>query len=359
VQLGAISAFRGGVGALTAPLGGYLADRFPRRMVIVWTTIASALQASIFAILILAGHIELWHVYVLAFAGGVIQSFTQPARQAFVYDISTDETLLNAVTMNSVMQNVARIAGPPLAGMLIGFWGTGALFAVLAGTQLVAMGFTAMISNRTRQRRLDGGRGLSAALRDVVDGFRYTWKDRMVLGLMVVHAIPTLLVVPYLPFIAIVSKDVLHRGPEGYGQLASMAGWGSVLGLMMLTMLGNPRRKGLLMITGLTVYALMVLIFAVSHNFLLSMAALALCGLFSSFGFTLNNTLIQIATKNEYRGRVMSVWQLVAGLQPLGALPMGFLVQRYGPPIGLGSFMAAAFVAMLLFAVTFGSVRRA
>ncbi len=359
VQLGAISAFRGGVGVITAPLGGYLADRYPRRVVIAYTTVASAVQASVFAALILSGQIQLWEVYVLAFIGGIIQSFTQPARQSFVYDISTDETLLNAVAMNSVIQNIARIAGPPLAGMIIGFWGTGTLFAFLAATQLVAVGFTLMIGTRSRQQRIEGGRGVGSALRDVKDGFVYTWRDHLVLGLMVAQGIPTLLVFPYLPFLAVVAKDVLHRGPEAYGQLASMAGWGSVVGLFIFTAIGNPKRQGLLMIGCFTVYIVMVLIFSLSTNFALSLAALGMCGVFSSVAFTLNNTLIQVASKNEYRGRVMSVWQLVTGFQPLGALPMGFLIQQYGARIGLTSFMVAALVAYAIFAATFASVRRA
>jgi MFS family permease len=124
VQLGAISAFRAGVGTVTAPLGGFLADRYPRRRVIIWSTAASVIQAGLLAGLILAGMIQMWHVYALALAGGLIQSFTQPARQAFVYDISTDETLVNAIAMNSMVQNMARIAAPPLTGAMIGFWGT-------------------------------------------------------------------------------------------------------------------------------------------------------------------------------------------------------------------------------------------
>ena len=358
VQLGAISAFRGGVGTFTAPLGGYLADRFPRRMVIVWSTIASAVQALVFAALILAGRTELWHVYVLALAGGVIQSFAQPARQAYVDDITTDETLLNAVAMNSVVQNVARVAGPPLAGAVIGFWGTGALFVGLAGTQLVAVVFTLLIGHRTRQQLMAGGRGIRAALNDIGEGFAYSWKDRPVLGLLVVHTIPTLLVVPYLPFLAIVAKDVLHRGPAAYGQLASMSGWGALLGLIALTLLGDPKHKGRLMISCFVIYTGMVLVFAVSDQYALSLAALAASGVVSSVAFALNNTLIQVAAKNEYRGRVMAVWQLTAGLQPLGALPMGFLVQQYGPAIGLGSFMVAAFVAFLVFGMMFSGVRR-
>jgi len=359
IQLGAISAFRGGVGVFASPLGGYLADRFPRRMVTVWTTIASAVQASIFALLLLSGHIQLWEVYVLAFAGGVIQSLAQPARQSLVYDVTTNETLFNAVALNSVMQNFARISGPPLSGAIIGFWGTGTLFVALAGTQLVAVALTLMISAQTRQQQLTGGRGAAAALGDVMDGFRYTWSNKLVLGLMIGQAIPILLVAPYIPFVAVFAKDVLHRGPEAYGQLASMVGWGSILGLAVLTLMGDPKRKGMMMIGAFMCYLMLLLVFTRSQDFTLSLAALACAGIFSSVGFALNTTLIQLAADNAYRGRVNAVWHLVSGLQPLGALPMGLLIERRGAPFGVGSFVVAAIIALALFGLTFRSVRRA
>jgi predicted MFS family arabinose efflux permease len=359
IQLGTISAFRGGVGVITAPLGGYLADRFPRRMVLAQTTVASAIQATIFAVLILSGHIELWHVYVLAFAGGVMQSFSQPARQSFVYDISTDETFLNAVTMNSVIQNVSRIAGPPLAGMVIGFWGTGTLFIVMAGLEVAAVIFTLMISTTTRQKRIENPRGIGSAVSDVRDGFAYSWRDKLVLGLILAHAIPTLLIFPYLPFLAVFARDVLDRGPEAFGQLSAMGGWGSMVGLTALTLMGNPRRKGAMLIGCFGIYMVMVLGFTLSSNYALSLLALAAAGIFSSIAFTLNNTLIQVAARNEFRGRVMSVWQVVSGLQPLGALPMGILIERYGPQSTVAGFVITAMIAYGLFAAVFASVRRA
>ena len=93
IEVGIVSAFSAGPGVIAAPIGGYLADRFRRRTVLVWTTAASAIQAAMLAVLIVTGLIELWQLYALAIAGGILQAITQPARQAFVYDVSTDETL--------------------------------------------------------------------------------------------------------------------------------------------------------------------------------------------------------------------------------------------------------------------------
>jgi MFS family permease len=354
-QLGTISAFRGGVAIITAPIGGQLADRYPRRMILVWSTAASMVQAVILAALIITGLIEVWHVYLLALFGGAIQSITQPARQAFVYDVSTDETLPNAIAMNSIVQNVARISGPPLAGAMIGFFGTGAPFVMLAATQVVAMWLTLLISkNNARQARVNRG----SAWQEIVDGFKFTWHDRPILGLVLVATIPSLLVYPYLPFLSLVSRDVLGRGAQGYGMLASMAGWGSILGLLALAFLQRVPRKGLVMMVSFMLYTALVFAFAQSTTYFLSLLFLALAGIFTSLANALNNTLLQTHVRNELRGRVMSVWQLGAGLQPLGALPMGLLVARYGVQVGMGSFMVVALIAFALFTFGWTSVRR-
>lgn len=354
-QIGGVAAVQGGIGIVTAPIAGYLADRYPRRLVLVWSTAASAAQASILAVLALSGAIQLWQLYVLALAGGILQSLTQPARQSIVYDISTDETLVNAVAMNSLVQNFARIGGPPLAGAMIGFWGPGAPFALLAAMKVVAVVLTLQISSRTRQVRL-ATRG--NPMGQVLQGFRATWRDRRVLGLVVVHTIPTLLVIPYLPFLSVVATEVYGGGAREYALLTSMAGWGSVLGLFVLALLGDPRRKGLLMLLGFMGYALCLLVVVSAHSFIVALAALALMGVVNSVAFALNNTLIQLAVRNEERGRVMGVWQLTSGLQPLGALPMGLAIDAYGVARGMGAFMLAAIAVFVLFTLTWRSVRR-
>lgn len=352
-QLGLLAFFRGIVGTVTAPIGGVLADRYPRRGVIVASTALSMVQASVLAVLIVTGVIEMWHVYAFAFTGGIIQSLTQPARQAFVYDVSTDETLQNAIVMNSFVQNLSRITAPPLVGAMT-IWGIGVPFIFMAATQVVAMAFTLLISKQTRQ----GALSRTSAGSQVIEGFRATWEDRRILGLVVVHAIPALFILPYLPFIAIVSRDVLGQGATGYGLMISMVGWGSIIGMFALALIGDTPRKGWLMLVGFLGYSSFLVLFSFSTSFLLSLAALGIAGIFFSIAQALNNTLLQVASRNETRGRVTAVWQMAGGLQPLGALPMGFLISAYGPQIGIGSFMLTATIAFLLFTIVWSSVRK-
>ena len=355
VQLGAVAAFRGGVGTLIAPYGGYLSDRFPRRRIIVASTLLDAALAAVLAALVLLDLAEVWHVYVIAFGGGLAQSINQPARQAFVYDVTTDETLPNAVAVNSMVQNVARVLGPSGFGVMMAAWGVASGLVVLVGLQIAASLATMRISHVTRQVRVTGA---VSPWRMIGEGFSYSWADKRILGLVLVSVIPSLLIYPYIPFLKIVSEDVLHRGNAGFGMLSSMMGWGSLLGLFALVYLGGARHRGWLMLGCFLAYAVILLGFSASSNYALSLSILATAGIFHSVAMALNNTLLHQVTKNEMRGRVMAVNQMSHGVQAIGSFPMAFAISAWGVQTGIGVFMALAAVCFVVFIAAWGSVRR-
>lgn len=355
VQLGTVAAFRGGVGTIIAPYGGYLSDRFSRRHVVVLSTLLDAILAGMLAVLVLADQHEIWHVYVIAFGGGLAQSINQPARQAFVYDVTTDETLPNAIAVNSMVQNLARVTGPAGFGVMMAAWGIPSTLIALVVLQLLAILATLKVSRVTRQARVVAGTRAVTMMRE---GLAYCWKDRRVLGLIVIGAIPSLLVYPYMPFLKVVSEEVLGRGNSGYGMLSSMMGWGSLVGLLALATLGNARGQGRIMIGGYLGYAVLLCVFAWSSNYYLSLTILATAGIFHSLGTTLNNTLLLQMGPPEMRGRIMSVNQMAHGLQPIGSLPMAFAVAALGVQTGMGSFFVTALLAFALFGLVWASVRR-
>ena len=355
VQLGAVAAFRGGVGTLVAPFGGYLSDRFPRRRIIVTATLLDAGLAGFLAVLVLLDVAHVWHVYVIAFVGGLLQSINQPARQAFVYDVTTDETLQNAIAVNSMVQNVARVLGPSAFGVMMAAWGIASGLIVLVALQVIASLATMRIGHITRQARVTE---TISPLRMIGQGFRYAWQDKRILGLITLSAIPSLLIYPYVPFLKIVSEDVLHRGNSGFGILSSMLGWGSLVGLVALIYLGSARIRGRLMVGGFLVYAIFLFGFSQSSNYALSLSILATAGIFHSVAMALNNTLLQEVTRNDMRGRVMAVNQMSFGLQAIGSFPLAFAISAWGVQAGIGLFMALASVAFVIFLATWGSVRR-
>ena len=355
VQLGLLAATRGIVGMAIAPLGGLLAEKYPRRDVMIWSTVAGALQAAVLATLVISDIVVVWHVYAFALIAGTTMSINQPTRQALVADVTTDELLPNAVAMNSAAQNISRVAGPPLAGVLIGFFGVAAPFIFIVAARSLAVALTLPISRVTRQERLTHSRG---ALRDMFEGFGYSWRDKRILGLIVVGAIPSLLVYPYIAFVLVMAKDVLDQGAQGFGMLSAMLGWGSIAGLLLLAYAGRRLTRGWIMLACFTIYAALLILFASSTVYVWSLAILAIAGIFHSIAMALNNTLLQLAVRNDLRGRVMAVWQMSHGLQPLGSLPMGLLVASQGPQIGIGAFMVVATVLFIIVGLTWGSVRR-
>src|SRR5690606_26683099 len=257
--------------------------------------------------------------------------------------------------LNSMVQNVARVTGPAGFGIMMAAWGIASALIALVVLQMLAIVATLQISRVTRQARVVSG---TRAITMMREGFAYCWQDRRILGLVVAGAIPSLLVYPYMPFLKVVSEEVLDKGNAGYGMLSSMMGWGALVGLLALATIGNARHQGRLMIGGYFVYAVMLAVFAWSSNYLLSLSILAVAGIFHSVATTLNHTLLLQLGPAEMRGRVMAVNQMAHGLQPVGSFPMAFAVSSLGVQTGIGSFMVAAAIAFAVFGLVWTSVRR-
>lgn len=354
-QLAAVNATGGFARLLIGPVIGVALDRWHRRRVVISTTWLSSLQALTLSVLVITGHAHIWQAYVFALTDAVINTTNQNARQAFVYDITDEHTLTNAVTLNAIGQNIARISGPPLAGALIGIWGLAAPFFFLSGTMMIGTALTIPISTRTRQAPRAGGH----PIRNLVDGLVYVARDRALLGLCATIGLSALLVYPYLSLLPVFAQEVLHRGSAGYGTLAAAAGIGSVLGLVALAMAGDVRHKGLIFQMGMIVYVVFLIGFSQSKIFWLSAALLAFGGITHAMALAMSQTLSQLLPRNDMRGRVTSVVQTAFGVMPLGALPMGFAVTHWGAARGTGAFFSLALVLLLLLLVVLKPLRRA
>jgi MFS family permease len=351
-QLGAV-AFAGGLLALLLmPFGGILADRYPRRTIIVVSTLAGAAQSFALAFLVLAGLVEVWHVYAFAVLSSITMAANQPARQAYVFDVSTESTLANAVAMNNIAMNLARIVGPPLAGLLAAA-AVGAPFVFVAGMRALASWATLRM---TPQRRpVPTGRD---PFRELLEGFRYLAGDSRLLGLLAINALPALLVYPYVSFLPLFASDVLGAGPSAYGALVAMIAVGSVVGLLLLAFLGDPRHKGAIMLAGFLAYLVLVVAFSRSELLVLSLAILIFAGVFHGIALALNTTLFQLAVRSDMRGRGMAVWQMAFSIMPVGALPMGLVIARFGPQDGVALLVLSCLALFVLIVVFWRSVRR-
>ncbi|MGE0228867.1 MAG: MFS transporter [Dehalococcoidia bacterium] len=349
MQLAAISATGGVVRLLVSPFVGTVLDRYNRRRVLVTSTLLSALQGSLLAALVVSGYAHVAHLYVFMILDGIFSTTNQAARQAYVYDITTDETMPNAMALSAIAQNLSRISGPPLAAVMIGLMGRSSPFIVLAVLHVLAAALTLPISRQSRQ----APRVSIHPLRGPWEGFVYVRHEHALLGLMVIGTVPALLVYPYVQLLPVFARDVLDGGALEFGLLAAAIGWGSIIGLLGLAFVaGSIKRRGLIAMWGMVGYAVALIAFSQSTTLVLALALLTVAGVFHGVSLNLQQMLVQVLARNDMRGRTTSLFQMGFALMPIGVLPMGFAIEEWGAARAIGGFFlvsAAIFVFMLLF----------
>lgn len=347
VALGAISFVRGIAMLLASPVGGLLSDKFDRRLMMNGATALSAVSASLLAVAVVTGHITIWQLFLFAGLDGLLSSINQPARTALVYDVAGPADLTNAVALQSIGQNVMRLVGPSLGGALIGFAGVGACFAAQAGFYVISVLLSLPIRARLRTAM-----PVTTLKESLLGGFRYARGHRPVLLLLVVAALPSLFVYPYMSFMSLITRDVLHANALWFGVLITAVGVGSIGGAFLAAgKAATFRRKGVTMLALTILYMVMVGFFALSHWYALSYGLLIIAGFANSIYLTINNSLLQLATTDEYRGRVSGLYFMTGGLQPFGSLALGALIAVIGPQpsVALFCFIAAALTGLLWF----------
>lgn len=309
--------------------GGVIADKLPKRRILVFTQSAAMFQA--FVLFVLAGTnvVQVWHVMVLAFCLGLVNSFDIPTRQAFISEMVGREDLMNAVSLNSAQFNASRVVGPGVAGLLIALLGIPPLFLLNAVSYIAVIAGLAMMDPallHAAQRRAT----LESPLRQVREGMAFAWRTPSIrLALLMLFVISTFgmnfnIVLPLL------AEDVYHTGAPGFGLLSSMLGAGSLVSALVLAATVKRPRAGLLVASAI---GFSVLEFAIAATPLSQVALLLLALLgFASITFSATaNTTLQTNSPDHMRGRVMSLFAMVfAGATPIGALLTGTVANLYG-----------------------------
>jgi len=317
---------------------GSLADRMPRRGIVLVTQANAVAQASLLAVLTLGGWVRAWMILPLAFMLGLTYAFEIPARQALLGDIA-GEDMPNALALNSTLVNAARVAGPALAGVLVAAVGPGWAFALnalsFAGTlrALLVMELPPFVP-----RPRAPGPHLRA-------GFAWAFRTPRVRALLLLLAVSSVFGVSYVALLPVLAAKVLGGGPGLYGLLQSSAGVGALGGGMLLmargTVAGLERRSAV----GATVLGAGILAASISRHAGLTGAALVVAG----FGYVTQTagtmTWLQAVSPPDMKGRMMGIFStLFVGLAPFGALGGGLAAARFGVPLTLG---AGAVVVLL------------
>lgn len=346
-QVGAVTFARGITSIVFAPFAGLITDRFSRRSVLMWMTGLAAVVAVTLAALILSDVISVWMMYPIAVAEGIADAIGQPARQVMVYDVVGEDELPNAVAVNSLGSNTMRVVGPSLAGGLIGFVGIEAAFAVQAAAYLVSMYFT----SRIRTPGIPTSKSTTSVLASMADGIDYARRNRDVLLLVVMAGLPSLLVYPYVSYIAVFAKDVLDVGSVGFGFLASAVGYGSIIGALLAANLTRISKRGQILVWTTFVYMALVTAFALSNNYAVSFSLLVVAGVANSIYLMFNQVMLQLTVDDEYRGRVLSLYVMVSGLTPFSALLMGALIDAFGAQVTVAGFTGLATLIVLVIGI--------
>ncbi|MFZ7134400.1 MAG: MFS transporter [Eubacteriales bacterium] len=325
---------------------GVVVDRFPKKKILFFTQSASLIITFILALLVWSGHIRYWHILITATALGFVNTLDMPTRQSFVIELVGKEYLMNAIALNSSVFNVARIIGPAVAGIIMGYVGMASCFFINAlsyAAVLISLIFIRPMSPQSEQKKDDN------IFINIKDGLKYIYHSDTLFNTILVIAIVATFSMNLNVLVPVFAKEILNQQESGFGLLMSLMGIGSLCGALFIATIGKSRSKRIvryILNFMPLVLAFFLLITGLTHQYILTGLCLAVTGAaFVSFSSTANSTM-QLNTKNEYRGRVMSVYSLVfAGSTPLGNLFAGTIAEHFGANI---AFMACGAIMILL-----------
>lgn len=307
--------------------GGVIADRYPKRKIILTAHILLMFLALALAALVAAGIVNVWHVLILAFCIGTVHAIEIPTRQSFIVELVGKEDLLNGIALNSTAFHAARMAGPTIAGFVMGSIGMAWCFF------LNSLSFLAIITALIKMRFKPGEKpppktGIKKSFREVI---KYVRSNPTVYTLLISVGIISFFGFPYISFLPVYAKDILKTGATGLGILMGCAGAGAFTGAVGLALKGNIARKGIVMaIAGIT-FSTALLIFSLSTNAWLSYAMLFLVGVGALNQIVNANNLLQLMAPDELRGRVMGFFTtMFLGMAPLGNFTVGSLAHYIG-----------------------------
>lgn len=327
--LGIVAAVGSAPLLLFSTWGGSVADRHPKRTVLLWTQSGMMLLAFLFAGLVWSGQVRPWHILVLASLGGVAMAFDMPARQAFVVEITGREDLLNAVSLNSSIFNGARVVGPAVAGYLMAQVGLAACFF------LNGLSFVAVLAGLLLMRlpRFVPPAAPASTWQHALEGFAYVAKHRRVRTLLLLVAIVGVFGWSYSVLLPAFATDVLRVGSREYGMLLSSNGIGAFCGALVVATYGGRLSGQLLVFGGLGLFSLMLLLLALTQNYYVALVFMAVAGWGMLLYLSTSNTVVQTSVADGMRGRVMGIWTLMfGGMMPVGGLEAGILSHWLGVP---------------------------
>ena len=319
-------------------IGGVLADRYDRRRTLLASQYVQMATSAALALLMYFQVVEIWHILVLSFVTGLAQAFGGPAYQSLVPSLVAKKDLPNAVALNSIQFNVARVIGPTLFGATLLFFranGYDEPQAMNAAFALNAVSFLVVIYTLMSLHVKHLAPATTGSMRDEMTiGLSYVRHHADLVALIVLAAATTFLGFAVLTFLPLFTQRVFNEGATTYSQLMAWSGIGSVVGALVIAWLGTFKRMGLTSLLVQVVYGFLIIAFAMSRVLWLSELLLFFTGAALMVVFSTVTSLVQLIAPNEMRGRVMSIYMLAfRGGMPLGSLVSGYFATLVGAPL--------------------------
>jgi MFS family permease len=307
---------------------GVMADRVDRRRLLLGTQGLVGVLAALLAVLTATGSVRIGYVLVITFLTGTLMAFDMPTWQTMIPDLVGKDRLMNAVGLNSAAFNGAAVVGPALAGVILATFGPAACFALNAASYLAVI--AALVAVRTRSAGKAAPAEVSLA-ESAGAGLRFIGRRRLILAFFALAAIVSLAARPYLQLLPVFSRDVLGGDARLYGTLMAANGVGALGGALLTAAFARVPRKGLVLLGSVAVFSLALVAFALIPRVPVALALLVLVGGATTLFMSATNTVIQSLAPDDVRGRVLSVWSMIAaGVMPLGSLLLGGLASLTG-----------------------------
>lgn len=312
-------------------VGGVLADRIERRKILLGSQFVQLMCAFLLAALFALGVVHVWHILILSFIVGTAQSFGGPAYSALIPTLVKTEDLPNAIALNSIQFNLARVIGPMLGGLALAYWGATWCFS-MNGLSFIAV----IISLLIIRPHFTPNRGKESVLESMQQGFSFIRKQPAMESLIFLAFSMTLLAFPLIVFLPVFARDVFQGGPKLYTLFLVCSGAGSVCGALIVAGLGKFHHQGRAAMLMLVALGALVTGFALSTWLVLSCIIVFLAGGVLLAVFATISSLVQMITTDQMRGRVMSVYNVAfRGGMPVGSLIVGALVKQFTAPVVL------------------------
>ena len=330
---------------LISPWGGVVVDRVNKRNLLVVTQSSAMVLAFILAALTFAGIVQVWEIIVLAALLGLVNAFDGPGRQAFVVEMVGREDLPNAIAINSMMFNGARVIGPALGGLLLATVGTAWCFFINGLSFLAVIVCLLLMRLTPRAQVLEIG----SPWNDLKHGLRYVLRHREIFALLMLALIFSVFGISYNTILPAFVDQVLHADATGYGVLNAFIGAGAVAGAFLIARYGDRGRRGRWLVWVDLAFPFILLAFAYNPNFGLALLLAFGLGVGFMLTFTIINTLLQTNVDDKMRGRVMGLYTLTFfGFAPFGNLAIGLLSNHWGMSL---TIVLSAACALILSAI--------